>query len=56
MTSKKFLLHYKVQSHPKYAVVIVLTGFENFELQKNGRAYTKEVGSFKSMSNIKLYV
>ena len=46
-----------------YAIIDFLTDqlvfrntVTNLELQKIGRAYTKEAGSFKCMSNIKLYV
>ena len=36
--------------------LVFLNTVTNLELQKIGRAYTKEVGSFKCMSNIKLNV
>ena len=36
--------------------LVFLNMVTNLELQKIGRAYTKETGSFKCMSNIKLYV
>ena len=36
--------------------LVFLNTVTNLELQKIGRAYTKEAGSFKCMSNIKLYV
>ena len=36
--------------------LVFLNTVTNMELQKIGRAYTKEAGSFKCMSNIKLYV
>ena len=35
--------------------LVFLNTVTNLELQKIGRAYTKEAGSFKCMSNIKLY-
>ena len=36
--------------------LVFLNTVTNLESQKIGRAYTKEAGSFKCMSNIKLYV
>ena len=36
--------------------LVFLNTVTNLELQKIGRAYTKEAGSFKCMSNIKLCV
>ena len=36
--------------------LVFLNMVTNLELQKIGRAYTKEAGSFKCMNNIKLYV
>ena len=36
--------------------LVFLNTVTNLELPKIGRAYNKEAGSFKCMSNIKLYV